>query len=95
MEECRTVSSRVLDICESDVEGGESEAVIRVEKVKQCFKRNELVKRVTISKLSLSRFDRSARVDRIVITTIDFSFFSLHKVRKIIVIIIITSLVPD
>lgn len=26
-----------IDICESGVEGGESEAVIRVEKVKQCF----------------------------------------------------------
>lgn len=62
LEECRTVSNHVLDICESDVEGGESEAVIRVEKVKQCFKRNELVrgiKRVTISKLSISSFDRS------------------------------------
>lgn len=26
-----------IDICESGIEGGESEAVIRVEKVKQCF----------------------------------------------------------
>lgn len=81
LEECRTVSNHVLDICESGVEGGESEAVIRVEKVKQCvFKRNELVrgiKRVTISKL-IELWSKLRNSSRLYSYYDDRPFFSSH-----------------